>query len=251
MPEQKDGIFNYNIYLHFYDCDPKEQAKLSTILKYAADIAGIDYTLKGYSHQYLWDNGMVFLLSRSSFRIHRMPRAYEEIVVSTWEHGIKGSQFLRDFEYFSKEGELLVSASTAWLLVNPVSRKILRPTELIGELQKLPEKKPDCMEAGKLRMPEQHEFLGKRKIRYSDLDGNGHVYNAVYGDIVSDFLPEDLIRRQMVGFQINYQTEAVLGEELDIFLALDSTDPNSRYIEGRNAAGGNCFISRIEFTAED
>jgi len=55
----------------------------------------------------------------------------------------------------------------------------------------------------------------------------------------------------MVGFQINYQTEAVLGEELDIFLALDSTDPNSRYIEGRNAAGGNCFISRIEFTAED
>ena len=62
MPEQKDGIFNYNIYLHFYDCDPKEQAKLSTILKYAADIAGIDYTLKGYSHQYLWDNGMVFLL---------------------------------------------------------------------------------------------------------------------------------------------------------------------------------------------
>ena len=102
MPERKDGIFYYNIYLHFYDCDPKEQAKLSTILKYAADIAGIDYTLKGYSHQYLWDNGMVFLLSRSSFRIHRMPRTYEEIVVSTWEHGIKGSQFLRDFEYFSK-----------------------------------------------------------------------------------------------------------------------------------------------------
>lgn len=105
---------------------------------------------------------MVFLLSRSSFRIHRMPRVYEEIVVSTWEHGIKGSQFLRDFEYFSKEGELLVSASTAWLLVNPVSRKILRPTEFIGELQKLPEKKPDCMEAGK-RGAGAARVLGKRK----------------------------------------------------------------------------------------
>lgn len=247
MPEQNDGIFHYNIYLHFYDCDPKEQAKLSTVLKYAADIAGIDYTLKGYGHQYLWDNGMVFLLSRSSFRIHRMPRAYEEIVVSTWEHGIKGSQFLRDFEYFSKEGELLVSAATAWLLVNPVSRKILRPSAFIGEMKKLPDKKPDCEEAGKLRMPEQHALIGKRKIRYSDLDGNGHVYNAVYGDIVSDFLPEELIQRQIVGFQINYQTEAVLGEELDLFLASDPEDENGWYLEGKNAAGGNCFISRVEF----
>ena len=93
----------------------------------------------------------------------------------------------------------------------------------------------------------QHQFVGKRKIRYSDLDGNGHVYNAVYGDIVSDFLPEELINRQIVGFQINYQTEAVLGEELDLFLASDPTDENGWYLEGRNAAGGNCFISRIEF----
>ena len=96
-------------------------------------------------------------------------------------------------------------------------------------------------------MPEQHELIGKRKIRYSDLDGNGHVYNAVYGDIVSDFLPEELIQRQIVGFQINYQTEAVLGEELDLFLASDPMDENSWYIEGRNAAGGNCFLSRVEF----
>lgn len=245
MTERKDGVFYRNFYLHFYDCDPKEQAKLSTILKYAAEIAGIDYTSRGYGHQYLWEKGMAFLLSRSNFRIHRMPHADDEILASTWEQGIKGSQFLRDFEFFDKDGALLVSASTTWLLVDPVSRKILRPSAFIGEMPQTPDRLPDCEPAGKLRMPEEREPLGKRKIRYSDLDGNGHVYNGVYGDIVSDFLPTELMRHQIAEFRINYQTEAVLGEELDIYFAVDPIDPNSYYLEGRNADGGNCFLSRI------
>ena len=241
---KEEGVFYEDSYLHFYDCDCHKRAKLSTIMKYIADIAGTDYTLKGYGHQYLWDNGMVFLLSRTNIQILRMPEAYETITVSTWEQGKKGSQFLRHFELFDSEGKKIVSAATAWLLVDPVSRKILRPEVFKGFMPLLPDKLPDCALPGKLRMPEGGVLAGSRVIRYSDLDGNGHVYNAVYGDIACDILPAEVLERPLAGFRINYQTEAVLGEEVILSVARDPEDKNSYYIEGKNAAGGNCFLCR-------
>lgn len=246
MITKQDGIFYEDSFLHFYDCDCFERAKLSTILKYIADIAGVDYTQKGFGHQYLWDRGMVFLLSRTCLQIERMPRAYETVTVSTWEQGKKGSQFLRHFEIFDEQGALLVSAATAWLLVDPQSRRILRPEVFTGFMPKLPDKLPDCELPGKLRMPEGGAEVGRRVIRFSDLDGNGHVYNSVYGDIAYDFLPAEYQSRPLRGFKINYQTEAVLGEELVLYLA-HAPEEDSLYLEGRNAAGGNCFVCKLEF----
>lgn len=252
MIQKIDGVFYEENFLHFYDCDCYERAKLSTILKYIADIAGVDYTMKGFSHQYLWDRGMVFLLSRTSLRILRMPKAYETVTASTWEQGKKGSQFLRHFEIFDAEGALLVSAATAWLLVDPNSRKILRPEVFTGFMPKLQEKLPDCAMPGKLRMPQGQTLAGRRKIRFSDLDGNGHVYNSVYGDIAYDFLPAEYQSRALQEFQINYQSEAVLGDELELYLAPDPAEAASEgadhlYLEGRNAAGGNCFVCKLSF----
>ena len=51
-------------------------------------------------------------------------------------------------------------------------------------------------------------------MSWSDLDGNGHLFSGNYGDIVWDYLPPDLREREVSVFQINYQKEAGLGEEL-------------------------------------
>lgn len=242
--QKEDGVFYADQFLNFYDCDCHMRLKLSAVMKYIADIAGVDYTLKGYDHERLWKNGMVFLLSRTNIKIERMPVAYETLTLSTWEQGKKGSQFLRHFELFDEKGEKVITAATAWLLVNPETRKILRPEVFTGFMPVRGDKLPDCELPGKLRMPENVALVGTRKIRYSDLDGNGHVYNAVYGDIACDFLPQAVLERQPREFRINYQTEAVLGEELQLYLATDPENPNAYYIEGRNAAGGNCFVCR-------
>jgi len=56
--------------------------------------------------------------------------------------------------------------------------------------------------------------LGQRTVRWSDLDGNGHLYSANYGDIIWDYLPRDLQERTPREFYINYNHEATLGETL-------------------------------------
>ena len=82
--------------LRFYDCDYKCRMKLSAILKRSAEIAGRDYTLKGFGHEALWEKQMVFLLSRVSARIFNYPHEQSDLTTRTWEHGTKGAMFLRN-----------------------------------------------------------------------------------------------------------------------------------------------------------
>lgn len=215
-----DSIFNKTVEIRFYDCDRLKRAKVSTINKLIADIAGIGYAAAGMTHQWLWDHGYVFLLSKVSIRFDRMPVADETITVSTWERGNKGASFLRDFEIFDKAGAKIIDARTEWILVNPESRQIIRPSSFEGIRSALPEKQADAQECKRLKLP-QGDFSGERQIRYSDLDGNGHVYNAVYADIAVDVLPPDLREKQLQTYQINFIHEAKLGDTLSLYTAVD------------------------------
>ena len=65
MDTLKTSWYEKEIELRFCDCDPKKQAKPSTLCKYMADLAGIAFGARGMDHQYLLERGYVFLLSTS------------------------------------------------------------------------------------------------------------------------------------------------------------------------------------------
>ena len=105
-------------------------------------------------------------------------------------------------------------------------------------------KEIDCPEPRKIVLPrEEAEELGVRTIRWSDLDGNGHVYSANYGDIVWDYLSADLQPRIPREFYINYSKEATLGEELRI---LGLREGASCRVEGLGPEGA-CFTALCVF----
>ena len=59
------------------------------------------------------------------------------------------------------------------------------------------------------------EDLGARKVVWSDLDGNGHVYSGNYGDFVWDYLPADLQEKVPPGVLHQLQQgKPPLGQEL-------------------------------------
>lgn len=211
------GVFEDEQRLVFYDCDRHKNAKLSSLLKYVSELAGRDYTEKGLSHEHLWEEGWVFLVSRMTFKLHRMPVYKEQLRLRTWEHGKQGAQFLRFAEMLDEAGNVLVDAQTAWLLCDPVTRRIVRPSRFTeGQLQRM-DLDVAAPEPGKLAFtctPEN--LLGERPVRYTDLDANGHVYNAVYADIASDFAPSSLFEGVLKEFHINFVSEAKDGDTLQI-----------------------------------
>ena len=155
-------------------------------------------------------------MTRVAIRIRRMPIADETITVETWETGIKGVQYYRDFRFYDLSGNNIVEGQTAWVVVDPVSHEIQRPSAFPGHFEPIPGKTADTLPPARLKPEGEYAKKGERTIVYSDIDGNNHTYNAVYAGIACDFLSPELLEKQMTDFRINFKQEAMLGETLTI-----------------------------------
>lgn len=215
-------------------------------MKLLSEISGEDYEGRGLGHSFLWERGQAFLLSRLALEFRKMPVYAQNIVASTWECGTKGPFFNRDYEIKCESGELLLAGTSQWLLVDPVSREILRPASFAGGLLSGDPRRADCHPCKKLKMPDGLNAVGQKPIYYSDLDSNGHVNNAVYGKIAVDFLPEGYRSRSLKGLDVNFTMETKLGEVLKLY----GCETEAGFIVQGFVDGALHFGSEFSFAAD-
>ncbi len=230
--------------LVFWDCDREQRMRVAAILSKMVAFAGYDYDARGLTHQVLWENREVFFLSRAAIRIHDCPHAQEVLDITTWENGAKAAHMRRAYEMRDQRGRARISARTDWILVDPITRKILRPSAFRAKPVMDSDRVLDCPETKKLALPgTDRESLGSRFVRWSDLDGNGHLFSGNYGDIIWDALPEDLQVQVPREFYINYSREAVLGDEL----RLEGCRSEEGYLVEGMGPHGSCFTALCVF----
>lgn len=208
--------FTQKYRIPFYECDYTRRIKMSAILKYAAEIAGLAYTLKGFGHEELWEKQMVFLLSRISYKVIRYPTEQEIVNVTTWECGKTGALFNRGVDFITLDGEKLISYISGWVLVNPTTRKMYRPSHFDFNMPQDMEKPIEALAIGKI-ISQNLTVIGKKIVTVSNLDCNGHVYNANYADMVADVISRHNYEKDVENYRINYINEAKLGETIDIY----------------------------------
>jgi acyl-ACP thioesterase len=239
-----ENSFSRQEELIFHDCDARGRARLGTLLSLLAASAGHDYDARGLDYRKLYEIRQVFLLSRASLRIHRHPVTGDILTITTWENGTKGAHVRRNYEMADSNGALCVSAKSEWIIVDPESRRILRPDTFTGKALTLCPKEIDCSECRKVLLPREGLLdLGSRKIVYSDLDFNGHIYCGNYGDILWDALPADFQDARLREFAINYSREATLGEEL----RLKGFRDGSTFLAEGLCGGERCFTCACGF----
>ncbi|MDD3180069.1 MAG: thioesterase [Opitutaceae bacterium] len=134
--------------------------------------------------------GESWVLNRLAATIHRYPR-YEEVVrVTTWSSGIRVFKGFRDFRVYARS-ELILEASSLWIYVDLKNKSLTRvPTEIAAafpfhdgtvfrpNLEKLRLVPPGAGTTAAATVA----------IRYSDIDGNGHVNNTAYFDLLQTAL---------------------------------------------------------------
>lgn len=230
--------------LSFAQCDRNRRIKPAALLTMMAAAGGYDYDARGLTYEKLYEMGHVFLLSRLAFRVHRYPLSGQTVTMTTWEDGARAAHMRRVFEITGPDGALQVSGRSEWILVDPKSRKILRPSAFTARPFTTCKKEIDCPECRRVPPPgPEGEGLGLRPVRWSDLDGNGHVFSGNYGNIIWDALPADLQDRPLREFQINYHREAVLGDELE----LRGVREADGYRMSGGGVGGMCFTCQCIF----
>ncbi len=230
--------------LSFRDCDSRGRVRPGTALAFMAVAGGQDYDARGLTHSALYAQGQVFLLSRLSFRLLEYPENGDTVTLTTWEAGVQGAHMRRNYAFFRDGGAAWLYGRSEWILVDPSSRRILRPSSFTGKALEDHDFPLDCPECRKVLLPKEGaEELGRRRVRFSDLDYNGHLFSGNYAEVVWDYLPEDLQRADLSEFQINYRKEATLGEELTL---LGVRDGGSYQMEGL-CGGERCFTCACAF----
>lgn len=240
----EDNCFYREEELFFGRCDIQHRLSLSEILLVTSDTAVQDYHVRGMTYDVLREKGYAILVSRISFRMLRMPAAGDVITVKTWEEAPAGLQLSRKYEILGRNGETLVTAHSFWIIVNPETRRIVKPDQFT--LRSAPTVKIDFpgIPCGKIALPDEMRLLDERVIRYSDLDANGHVNNSRYGSYLMDCLPPELREKDIRDLRINYSLEATLGDKLQLMGKFSGQD--KAIIVGKTDKG-TCFEAELYY----
>ena len=235
------GAYREKLDIAFRDMDCDQHVRLSVWLAWLAELAGDDYEERGFGRDELISHGQVFLVNHFSLRVRRAPVCYETLLATTWEYRTDRIFFERNYAVETPAGETIAEARSAWLLCDPVGHRILRPRALFNE-PRFVDRDVDCPPMTPVTLPEGLHDLGQRKVVYTDLDANRHVYCANYGRIIADYLPAALAGQAISGLDITYAKEAQLGETLHI---LGTVTDDGYVMVGRHPDGNDCFIAKI------
>lgn len=209
--------FNSQNQVYFCQCDKHHRLSLFELLRMVTDAAVEDFNQRCMSYDTLTNNGVGILLSKQSFRFHKMPVGNQKITVRTWEEKPEALTFARSYEIIDTEtNECLVTGDSRWLLVDLSKRRLMPIKMFTMRVPPQTATQHNCLKADKISIPENLIELGKRPIWYSDIDGNGHMNNARYGAFVVDCLPCEYQDKEFTDFRINYNKEAVQGEMIEL-----------------------------------
>ena len=198
-----------------YDVGISRTLKPSSVLKIMQEVAGRHLEQGGLNYEYMREQGIVFLLVKLSVSVTKMPGCGDDIKVETWFSCVKGVKYVRDFRFTDDKGNVLIEALTYWVIVNPDTHKILRPSSFPFEMpcEDVRNINADILH---INLPKFVQSMGSRIVRWSDIDCNSHMNNAVYADIICDFYPDGLGKKEIRRFQIDFDGEAELGDKISI-----------------------------------
>lgn len=227
-----------------YDVGPDNCMKLGAVLRHVQETSEQHVELLHIGYEELLEKtGLVFFLICNRMRIFRLPSHREEIEVRTHPRGRGGVRFYRDYKFYDESGELLIDAMQVSVLADAATHRVRRPQAFV-DLGIFPDVPVDpSKKMVRAATPENLPFVGERPVYRSDLDSNGHMNNAVYADIILDFLPE-LTGEPICGLQIDYLAETAPGDMLRMFAHREGKETLMR---GENSKGLS-FEARVQFS---
>lgn len=227
--------------IYFAGCDisAKGHIRPAAYLREMQKIACLDLANYALSPELLAEQGIAFVLSKTSLRVLRDRLPSAALTLLTYPRAGKGVSFLRDF-VFSQDGQTVATATTRWGIIDLNSRALVRPSQLpspiVGEERSVGYDCPRLSPA----IPETAESLGTHPVLRCMTDANGHFNNAAYLDLCLDLTPDE----PFCAMDIEYRHELLEGDTVRLLAQTDAD--GARLLYGtREAENEACFCVRL------
>lgn len=209
--------FKQHYTVKWHDTDVNREVRPSALVTYLQETANEHLIHTGISLDELRDRyGLAFVLGSISLCVYEPLFSGDAIDVETWTCGERGFRHNRCFRVL-REGKTVAEATSVWALIKLEGGTLVKVEDMPYRIE--PDEPITLLELPvRLKMPSlsEMEFVGERRIVYSDIDYNGHMNNTRYPDMLCDFLPE-MCENRMTGMVISYRREAVFAHTLRVF----------------------------------
>ncbi len=236
MPSQPPPIHEETFTIRQIECDFNNQWKPVAMFQHLTEAAGTHATLLGVGFDAMYARDLFWIHSRIKIQFFRLPHAGDLITIRTWPKTIRRRLlYIRDFIVQDPSGVRLLAASSAWVIVNTDTHRLVSPKSVNFDI-------PAVTDPVGLDDPLDSLYIapgGEERLRllagYSSLDLVGHVTSSRYVEWICDAFPVEMFRqRQLDWLQINYEHEILPGEEVAILVKPDGDDSCLWAIEGHN-----------------
>ena len=243
-----EHIVQFNI--KYCDTDFKDQLKPSIALSLMEEAACASADELGFGYAYLKPKGFAFMVSNICCEFVKPVMLGDRILVKTWPLQPTHVIFGREYQFVDSEGNVLISASSRWCLMDRTTGKLLQSKVIDNQdyskyntnrvLENVQWKIPSFL-------PSEGELKFSITIANSEYDHNMHVNNTKYADYCFNcFSVAELAERKLKKFSISYIKQCKEGDTLRFYLK-ETEDCGTYLAHGFNQENELVVQSKIVF----
>ena len=222
-------IFTTRTLLDATHVDRWGRMRPSALLEIMQETAGDHAALLGVGRDVLAPRGLFWAIVRQTIEINRLPGIGETVLAETWPGPPSRTAYPRYMVGRTAQGEELFRAVALWLLMDVQTRAMVLPGGSGIQV-------PGLIRGGELAnptgiAPRAYDNQERRRVRYSELDCNGHLSNTKYLNWMEDLLPAQWHRNHMLSqVHVCYINEATDNQEITLNWTLED---GAMALEGR------------------
>lgn len=193
------------------------------ILGMMEDVGSLHADSAGNGYVNISEHHLSWIIMQWKVRILRRPAYGERLVGRTWVSGDKRVYAFRQYQFFDENGDVIIEASSKWVLNNTESGVVRIPKKVMddyGVVDEVVFEEGNDME--RISEPEDYSSVYDYTVPCTWIDVNGHMNNKFYIDVAYQALPIDVyMAGSFDGFDVMYKRECKLGDNLRCYYNFD------------------------------
>jgi len=208
--------YREQIVIKSYHTNQYGKASIASLFNILIEAAWAHAQVMDWGYDSLKSNNLFWVLSRMYFQVEKYPAWQDQITLNTWSAGTDGMYAYREYILENEKGEILLKASSAWLILDMETRKIFRLSEYRSTFPKRIDDNA-CRNPKRIKPGIHPENLNFYPVLFSELDINQHFNSVKFVErVLDDFGIDFLNSYEPAELEVNYLKEGVAGDMIAV-----------------------------------
>lgn len=216
MRAMDDIIYQKTHTVLLRDCDALRRVRPSAILAMFQDCSEALTEGWGVGLEAMLARDVIWVAAKLECRVSRLPVHGETVTIRGWAGRCRSGIFPFRYEILDGEGAELVRGCSMWVLSDLRTHSMM--SDRIPRIT-LPTPEPEGTPLPRMRAIRRAQTPARtvRRVRFSEVDINGHLTNTRYVDWMTDLADIPFHRdHPMTGLRIDYRRETFPEEEIEL-----------------------------------